>query len=70
MDSKGKFQKKLVNLRKELIRSEFEKTFWSRKVRYYAPNKIDEHYRELDQEWKEFCVRAMESEQNADNISR
>jgi len=45
-----KLEKKCENMRKSMLKNEFEKTFWQRKCKYYAPNKMEEHYKELDEE--------------------
>lgn len=45
-------QKKAENMRKAMLKAQFERTFWHRKCRYYAPNKMEEHYAELDEELK------------------
>lgn len=44
--------RKIENIQKAYRKVEFEKIFWQRKCKYYAPNRIDEHYLELDEALK------------------
>lgn len=41
-------QEKIKMQAHALRRETFQKVYWQRKVKYYAPNKISEHYTELD----------------------
>lgn len=63
----SKTQRKLQNMHNALLKEKFEKTFWQRKVKYYAPNRMQEHFAELENLWTQFCVEAMEGEVPVDN---
>jgi hypothetical protein len=44
--------KKLERVQKAVRKENFEKVFWQRKCKFYAPNYMEQHYAELDQELK------------------
>jgi hypothetical protein len=47
-----KWEKKLKNIQHAIRKETFEKIFWQRKCKFYAPNRMDAHYQELDEELK------------------
>lgn len=50
--SRRALERKLENLHRAVLKVSLEKTFWQRKCKYYAPNRMNDHYKELDNELK------------------
>jgi len=45
-------EKKYENMQKAMLKNDFEKVFWQRKCKLYIPNRMEGHYKELDEELK------------------
>jgi len=45
-------KEKYQNIQKAMKKCEFEKTFWQRKCKLYVPNRMEQHYMELNEELK------------------
>jgi len=45
-------KEKCQRMQKAIQKENLEKVFWQRKCRYYAPNRMQEHYAELDEALK------------------
>lgn len=46
-------ERKVRNIQEAMRKEEFEKVFWQRKCKIYAPNRIEQHYNELDEALRE-----------------